>query len=242
MRWLVVTLALLVSASALAEQIPAWLASSKVPTPTFKDVHRAYMRIVVNESGFKSRADQDGILQALLYGNGGGRKMARTRHGQGYGLDYTKLMYRMIRHSKRTFPANSRFLPMTTAQRAWLRSKQTRQNKWTSTMKLDCSEPAGWPEKKLDGTGMDPWAANFGSRCRLVVASTRSFLRGEFPSNCELWPSTWGSHRDVVRRGGPLDQGWTQVNCNAPGMECADLTKQELRNSEHCARNTFWRW
>jgi len=223
--------------------VPARLAALKIPTPTFDDVHERFVAIVVNESGFKSVADQDGILQSLLHG-GGGRKHDRRYRGQGYGLDYTKLMRQMARHSKRTFPANSRFLTLTMAQRLRLARRQTRLNRWTSTLKLDCSDPSGWPEKKPDGTPMLSWRL-FRERCQRLVETTRAVLQGKVQSYCDGRPTTWGSIWDIRKPGGALDRGWTEVHCDRPPDNpetCEQLTKLELWNSKTCARNTFWTW
>jgi hypothetical protein len=230
-----------------AEQISARLASAVMPFPTFAELHRAYVRIVVNESGFKSIADQDGILKALLW-RGGGRKAGRRGRGKGYGLDYRRLMRRMASHSKRTFPVNSRFLVFTPAQRAALARRQTRQNKWTSTMQLDCSRPVGWPKLKRDGSRrMDPWRSHYGKRCQLVVETTRAFLQGRLASYCDGRPTTWGSVPDIYRSGGAHDNDWLEIICDRPNPDdpdedCGTLTKAELLNSITCARNTFWSW
>lgn len=242
--WLIAVLVLSGLAVARAESVPAHLASRVFPTPTFADVHERFMAIAANESGFKSIADQDGILRALLHG-GGGRRAGRHGRGQGYGLDYTKLMRQMARHSKRTFPANSQFLLLTTAQRTWLTKRQTRQNKWASTLKLDCSEPEGWPEKKRDGSPMVSWRYGFRKRCLKLVETTRLVLQGRVRSYCDGQPTTWGSVPDIRRPGGALDQGWVEVHCDRPPDSpetCEELSRQELLNSTTCARNTFWTW
>jgi len=229
--------------SADPKVVPARLAALKFPTPTFDDLHERFVAIVVNESGFKSIADQDGMLQALLHG-GGGRKSGRRYRGQGYGLDYTKLMRQMARHSKRTFPVNSKFLMLTAPQRAWLGKRQTRLNKWTSTLKLDCSEPTGWPKEKPDGTPMLPWRY-FTERCQLLIETTRAILKGRVHSFCDGRPTTWGSIWDIERPGGALDRGWTEVHCDRPPDNpetCGQKTKLELWNGTTCARNTFWTW
>lgn len=227
--------------------VSAFLASGRVPTPAFDDIHLAFTRIVVNESGFNSLADQDGILRALMW-RGGGRKAGRDKRGQGYGLDYSKLMKRMVAHSTRTFPTNSRFLALTNSQRVLLSRRQTRQNRWTSTLRLNCSEPTGWPKTKLDGSRrMDPWRSHYGKRCQRVVRSTRAFLQGKLRSHCDAQPTTWGSILDIRRPGGALESGWDEVHCdrpnpNNPDEVCDELTKEELLNSKTCARNTFWTW
>lgn len=233
----------------LAEVVPAELASSRYPTPTFKELHEQYAHVCANESGLLSVPDQDGILQSLLY-RGGGRKAGRKRKGQGYGLDYTLLMRQMLRHSKRTFPLNSRFLVATAARKEWIEKRRTRLNRWTSTIKLDCSEPEGWPESKLDGTPMLPWRV-FEDRCKGFIRSTRAVLQGKVKSHCTGQPTTWGSVQDIIKKGGALEKGWAEIYCDRPPstpVECDVLRYggQELRaklwSSKTCARNTFWSW
>jgi hypothetical protein len=230
-----------------AEGLPAWLAAGRMPIPTFAEIHRAFTRICANESGFKSLADQDGILQSLLYA-GGGRREGRTLRGQGYGLDYRKLMKRMARHSRRTFPTDSKFLMMSGKQRMLLARRQTRQNKWTSTMQLDCSQPEGWPELKKDGSRrMDPWKSHYGKRCQVLVETTRAFLKGRIKSYCDGRPTTWGSKPDIYRPGGAHDEGWLEIHCDRPNPDnpdedCDELEKPDLLNSTTCARNHFWTW
>jgi len=251
MRWLRILFMLLcfggAAFSVRAEQVPARLAAAVMPVPTFDDVHRAYMRIVVNESGFKSLADQDGILQALLW-RGGGRKAGRRGYGYGWGLDYRSLMKRMIAHSRRTFPPDSKFLTVTHVQRLRLEKRQTRRNRWTSTLQLDCSEPEGWPEMKRDGSRrMDPWRSHYGKRCRLVVETTRAFLQGRMETHCDGDPTTWGSVSDIYRPGGAHDNDWLEISCDRPhpknpDYDCDKLTRQQLLNSKFCAKNHFWTW
>lgn len=237
--------ALVAPAAADRQAISAKLAAAKFPVPTFREVHERFNAICANESGFRSLPDQDGILQALLNSGGGGRKAGRNKRGQGYGLDYTRLMRRMARHSMRTFPAGSKFLMLTDAQREWLRGRQTRLNRWTSTLKLDCSQPAGWPRHQLDGkTPMLPWRV-YEDRCKALVESTAEVLKGRVRSYCDGRPTTWGNERDVQRKGGPLDQGWAEIHCDRPPDSpevCGELTRLELWKRSTCARNTFWTW
>lgn len=215
--------------------IPARVAAGKVRSPTFAEVHRQYMRIVVNESGFKSMPDQDGILRTLIRG-GGGRLAGRRKRGQGFGLDYTRLMRMMVRHSGRTFPVGSRYLqllaPWKLRRIARLRTKQ---NAWTSTLELDCAQPSGWDE-----SAFHTWRGYL-TRCALVAQTTLRFLRGVEQSHCEADPTTWGSHKDKVRPNGPIDRGWNQIFCDRVDA-CEALSRQELLNSTQCARNTFWSW
>jgi len=230
-----------------ADSISARVAASVMPVPTFAEVHRAYMRIVVNESGFRNLADQDGILRSMLW-SGGGRRPGRSGRGTGYGLDYRALMKRMAAHSKRTFPLDSKFLLMTSAERTVLAKRQTRLNRWTSTLQLDCSEPKGWPKTKRDGSrAMDPWRAAYGERCELVVETTRAFLKGRMKSHCDEQPTTWGSVPDTYRPGGPLENGWLEIVCDRPNPDkpeedCDKLAGRALLNSTTCARNHFWSW
>lgn len=228
------------------EVVSARLAAYEFPVPTFAELHLAFVRICANESGFFSLPDQDGILQAMLFGGGGGRKAGRNKKGMGYGLDYAKLMRRMGRHSKRTFPSDSKFLLVTDAMRVVIASKQTFLNKWTSTLELDCQRPAGWPEKARSGRPMLSWPLVVQGRCELLVRTTRQVLKGRVESYCDDQPTTWGSEADVEREGGPLDKGWTEVHCDRPPAtpeSCGKMTKDEIwASTTGCARNTFWTW
>jgi len=226
-----------------AESVSARLAAMKFPMPTFNELHEQFVHVCGNESGMKSLADQDGILQSLLHG-GGGRKSGRGNRGQGYGLDYTRLMRQMAKHSKRTFPPHSKFLLLTAPQRAWLVKRRTRLNRWASTLKLDYSEPSGWPEKMLDGTAMMPWRF-FQERCKGLIRSTRAILKGQVRSHCDGRPTTWGSLWDIQKPEGAIAKGWKQIHCDWPPdtpLTCGLKTKLEKWNGTTCARNTFWTW
>lgn len=231
-------------ANADPQSVSARLASVSYPVPTFAELHERFAALCVNESGFISIPDQDGILRAMLSSGGGGRRAGRNKRGQGYGLDYSRLMRRMARHSTRTFPADSKFLLLSDARRARLAKRQTRLNRWTSTLKLDCTEPAGWPKTKTDGSPMQQWR-DYEDRCAVMVESTRAVLKGEVKSRCDGEPTTWGNEKDVEREGGPLDQGWTQIYCDRPPdtpESCAEKTRLEIWRDKTCARNTFWTW
>lgn len=248
--FLLMILLLTVSTPAIADVLPAKLASSEFPVPTFNELHEQYARVCAHEGGMLSVADQDGILRSLLY-RGGGRRAGRNRRGQGYGLDYALLMRRMLRHSKRTFPSDSRFLAVSVAQKQLIENSRTRLNRWASTLRTDCSKPSGWPEYKLDGvTPMTPWRA-YEDRCKRFMRSTRKMLKGRIKSYCTGQPTTWGSVPDIRKRGGALDKGWAEIYCDRPPtthVECDVLryggreTRAALWNSRTCARNTFWSW
>lgn len=228
-----------------AESVSARLTALKLPTPTFAEVHRAFVRISANESGFFSIADQDGILQSMLNGGGGGRVWSRRHRGTGHGLDYARLMRRMARHSTRTFPPWSKFLSVTVSMRV-LANRQTRLNRWTSTMELDCREPPGWPKTSLSGEPMLPWDKKIRDRCERLVETTHGLLVGRIQSYCNGQPLTWGNESDITRPGGALDKGWTQIHCDRPPGDlasCAQMTRSEIwSSSTGCARNTFWTW
>lgn len=223
-------------------------AAQIMSTPTFADIHRAYFRIVANEAPFCSVADHDGILQSLLFGGGGRRWAWRgpsicegKNAGCGYGLDYTKLMKRMIAHSPRTFPANSKFLMLTKEGRERHRARQTDRNLWLSTLQLNCSEPSGW--LKFASKPLQSWQSLYGKRCQFAVRSTELFLKGLTRSHCDGKPTTWGNEKDTYRPGGPLDSGWTEIFCNrVPSENCANLSQAALLNSKVCAKNRFWTW
>jgi len=245
----------LVSVAHAEGVVSAVVAAAKleIPTPSFEDVHEAYFRIVTNEAGPKSLADQDGILMALLSA-GGGRNRERTGQGAGYGLDYRKLMAAMAAYSPRTFPVGSPFLQTLTPERIARAIRQrTYQNEWTSTLGLDCRQPSLWSEEK---SGL--WAGYL-KRCQFAVDSTRRVLMGQVQSYCTGLITTWGSFDDRHRKGGPIDEGWAELLCDRPPLvagdppadECPRLREQSvssheanrrLLNSTNCARNYFFSW
>lgn len=229
-------------------QIAVLDAAQEMPVPTFRDVHRAYFRIVANEAPFRSVADHDGILQALLFGGGGRRWAWRGPSicegkdaGCGYGLDYAKLMKRMIAHSPRTFPANSKFLMLDLEGRKKHRDRQSPRNLWSSTLQLNCSTPAGW--RYFMPSPLQNWSKLYAKRCQFAVHSTELFLRGLKRSHCDGRPTTWGNEKDTYRPGGPADSGWKEIFCDrAPKETCDSLSAKALLNSEVCAKNRFWSW
>jgi len=233
-------LAMTLPALAAPDPLPATI-PDRAPLPTFDELHEQYARICLNESGFSNVADQDGILQALLYGGGGRRH--NSRRTDRWGLDHRKLMTRMLRHSPRTFPADSRFLPLDADGRSRHADRQTALNRWTSTFTLDCSMPAGWPIVSPD----DPagtWT-KYAQRCQDFTASTRNLLQGNTPTACDGQPTTWGSDDDVLRPGGALDSGWKEIHCDRPPdskQTCALKSAAERWRSSSCAINTFWTW
>lgn len=234
---LLFSVALLLSGNAYAETISAKLASASVPTPTFDDVHEQFMRIVVNESGWVSDADADGISRALV-SQGGGRDHSRRGRGQGYGLDYSRLMRQMALHSTRTFPSGSKFLVFAQPWRiAKARRHRTYQNEWAATLNLDCDQPRGWQEERSGS-----WLGYI-DRCAGLVRRTGEWLRGDRMSHCSGDPTTWGGGR-LNLFDEPQDD-WREIYCDHPEEgrpPCDDLSLAELRNSRTCARNRFWSW
>jgi hypothetical protein len=222
-------------------KIASEAARQVMPVPTFSDVHRAYFRIVANEAPFYSMADHDGILQALLFGGGGRHWLRGETPGTGYGLDYSKLMKRMIAHSPRTFPANSKFLLLNKEGRERHRARQTSRNLWSSSLQLNCAEPKGWAQ--FMPKPVNDWQKLFGKRCRFAVRSTELFLKGFTRSHCTGKPTTWGNEKDTYRPGGPFDSGWKEIFCDRDRREkCEQLSREARLNSKVCAKNRFWSW
>lgn len=255
-RCLVLVALLLMATSAFAEMtIPASLAAGKVsvPIPTFQELHEAFTRVVLNESGFKSESDQEGILKALLFG-GGGRDQSRSGKGTGYGLDYARLMTRMAQHSTRTFPRDSKFLVVVDARVLAHKNRlRTYQTDWTSTLRLDCSEPTGWNQSRSN-----TWLG-YVERCAALVKSTERALKGGLESHCDGPITTWGSRDDLGRDDGAAENSWHETRCDRPARLASDPPKErcdELReqrwtnreanvkllNSTNCARNYFFSW
>lgn len=223
MKHFVVILALLsvLALSASAESISAEIASGSAVArarATFRDVHERFAGLAVNESGFGNVSDQDGILRSILWA-GGGRSASRPTVG---GIDYDKFMEAMARHSPRIFPPGSRWLAALSPRRfARAERLRTAQNGWASTLTLDCSRPSGWPESRSM-----PWIAYEG-RCKALVESAEAMLRGMVPSRCTGEPTTWGSHDDVFRAGGAMENGWREIYCDhADAVDCVTLREE----------------
>lgn len=226
--------------------VSARVASARMRAPTFKELHEQYMRISLNESGWRSYGDQVGILESMLYGSG----------GREHGINRARLMLRFVQHSPRTFPRNSRFLAMLTPEKSMRSNKlRTRHNIWTSTVKLDCTQPDGWDDDKSG-----PWAG-YVKRCAGLRESTRAFLRGSAHLICKGKPTTWGSEEDARRKGGPIDCGWQEISCDQDSGKievagkvlsgCQELREKALVSSEArrilsngigCTSNRFWNW
>lgn len=239
---------LILSSAVLADRsISARMAAMKVRAPSFRELHEQYMRVSLNESGWKGIEDQGGILDSMRFGLKKASKPSEDR---------ARLMLRLVQHSPRTFPIKSRFLSMLTPQR-FIRSmeRRTYNNNWTSSIKLDCAQPFGWDEEKSG-----EWEGYEG-RCQVLRESTLAFLEGRVHSTCNGSPSTWGSEDDARRKGGPIDLGWTEISCDQEfagvtiGGElvgsCQQLREKALISAEArrvlsngvgCSLNRFWNW
>ena len=69
---------LLYAAAAGGQSIPASIASGNHLNATFDDVHHAFTRIVLNESGWYSRPDANGIMETILTNTGGRKNASRV--------------------------------------------------------------------------------------------------------------------------------------------------------------------
>jgi hypothetical protein len=238
---------LLILLFTMGHSIDAKLASSKPPLPTFEDVHEAFTRIVVNEAGWKSRPDINGILEVLLK-HGGGRNRSRGYKGSGYGIDYRRFITYAAKASLKTFPPECPWAQPIMKRRygasdeAARRRHVQRQKKsignslWSSTMKRDCSEPENWslayPETQ--------WAG-FEDRCKEIFRLTEEYLKGEHPNWCrtldgeQTKPYWWGGIMDDP------DHRWEEVICDEPGAECEGFDWRKDPNNTSCARNSFYR-
>jgi hypothetical protein len=246
----------LIASPGLAEEketVSAIAASAKLPLPSFRDVHAAYFRLTVHESGLtNSLPDQDGILAALL--NSGGGRIERSGRGTGYGLDYRRMMSSMLANSPRTFPSDSPFLiALSPGRITQVLSAKGDANRWATTLKLNCQEPDFWnPDFGL-------WRVGYQKRCLAAVKSTELMLKGKIATQCTGPITAWGSYTDRHRKGGPLDQGWNEFTCDRPPVyatdppaaECPALREQSgvdkdayrrLLNTGNCARNFFFSW
>lgn len=229
--------------------ISARLAASKVKAPSFRELHEQYMRVSLNESGWKGIEDQGGILDSM---RSGFRATGNPK------TDRARLMLRLVQHSPRTFPIRSRFLKMLSPGRM-VRSIQLRtyHNDWTSSVGLECAQPDGWDEQKSG-----EWIG-YVDRCRTLRESTLAFLQDRVLSTRRgnVVPNTWGSEEDTRRKGGPIDQGWLEIVYdqefaarvidNVKVSSCQQLRERALISSEArrilfngvgCSRNRFWNW
>lgn len=247
---LLVVCSLLCTSSVFANgTISARLAASKVRAPTFAELHEQYMRVSLNESGWRGIEDQGGILDAMRSG------VPLTGNEK---ADRARLMLRLAQHSPRTFPVKSRFLSMLTPGRL-IRSIQLRtyHNDWTSSLKRDCAQPAGWDEQKSG-----EWLG-YTTRCQALRESTLAFLQGRVRSTRkgDTQPTTWGSEEDARRKGGPIDSGWLEISYDQAFAkmvidgkavdDCQELREMALVSSEArrvlyngvgCTKNRFWNW
>jgi len=188
-------LILLISATAFGQTIER----KTIPKLTFSDIHEAFTRIVLNESGWNSIADIGGILQVHLT-NTGGRSTNYPTIKNNYGLNYRRLMRFSAAVSPRTFPYKSPWIiPLLSKEEFEKRQRSNGNTYWSSTMKLDCSEPAHWSE-----VYKEPWS-NYTDRCKNLVKITAEFLRGERLEWCRTKagtpasPQFWGSKSDAKR-------------------------------------------
>jgi hypothetical protein len=150
-------------------------------------------------------------------------------------------MKRMIAHSPRTFPADSKFLMLSSAGRDRHRARQTLRNIWSSSLHLDCTEPAGWAQ--FAASPNKNWQRLYEKRCLFAAHSTEMFLKGLVRSQCDGKPTTWGNEKDTYRPGGPADSGWKEIFCHRTSREnCEQLSGVERLNSKVCAKNRFWTW
>lgn len=229
--------------------VSAALASEKLPDPTFEDVHLAYTRIVLNESGWESRPDMNGILEVLLR-HSGGRNPKRNYQGTGYGINYRQFMLYAARVSTKTFPATDPWAYQAMVYKYGRTGETAREHHvkrqrsaagnsyWTSELKLDCSEPKTWKEVYPD----IPWS-NFKKRCPELFRLTKEYLTGEHPNWCRTFdgepatPKFWGCEQDVHRAEA---EGWEELLCDDPDVDCSEEKRNDLNNNS-CARNRWFR-
>lgn len=220
---------LIAATTASGQSIPADVAAGRKPRPTWTDVHTIFTRIVINESGWKSTADVGGILQVHLY-NSGGRSEKRAST---YGIDYRRFINFSARVAARTFPPNSPWIRPISVEKHETWQKAYGNPYWTSTVKLDCSEPAHWSE-----VNKEPWK-NYEERCKTIVKLTAEYLKGEHPTWCRTLqeqpadPQFWGSNDDAKR---PEVKSWEELTCNDPSVDCS-----KDKSSGSCAKNRWFR-
>ncbi len=225
---------IVIAATAHGQTIPADIATGRrmiSPTPRFREVHEAFTRIVLNESGWNSRADIGGILEVHL-SNSGGRSTSRERT---YGIDLRRFIYFSARVARRTFPAISPYIFPESRETHETWQKQYGNPYWTSTLKLNCSEPDHWSEVYPKNKWRD-----YKDRCKALVKLTEEYLKGEHPAWCRIktgepaQPQFWGSDADFRRF--PEVRTWEELTCDEPNIDCT----KDRRNSS-CAKNRWFR-
>jgi hypothetical protein len=238
---------LLSTATASSQPISAKKAAEKPPVPTFKDAHRAFTRVVLNESGWKSKPDMNGITE-ILVSRGGGRDYGRRYPGAGYGLDYRRFITYTAKASLKTFPIDDPWAyPImvmkydrrgeTALNHHVKRQKDSVGNVyWTSSFKLNCSEPDRWKEVYPN----TQWEG-FTKRCANLVKMTAEYLKGQYKNWCRTQagepatPQFWGSKADVLRN---KRKNWEEIFCDKPETNCQD--RQDPNNTS-CAKNRWFR-
>lgn len=196
--------------------------SARANEVTLEIAQAALLRLVVNESGWESLPDADGIFQSVTRG-------ARERNGR---LNLSRMVMRIAAHSPRTFPAGSQFLDRADIRERLEKNGQSVRHRWTSSLRLDCSEPADWQYDV-------PWSV-YEDKCKRTVVIIRSLLAGKIKTQCNDEPMTWGNDADVQRPGGPIDLKWREVFCDSAA--CRGLEQAEREKLSGCAANRFWTW
>jgi len=189
---------------------------------TFETAHAALLRLIVNESGWESLPDADGIFQSVT-------RDAREQNGR---INLSRMVMRIAAHSPRTFPAGSRFIDRADIIARLEKNGQSVRHRWTSSLRLDCSEPNDWPYDV-------PWSV-YADKCKRTVVIIRSLLAGEIKTQCNDEPMTWGNDAYMIRPGGPIDLKWREVFCDSAA--CRGLEQAERIKLRECAANRFWNW
>lgn len=260
MRNPLVVLLLICTCAGLAtaqKLLPASVAAGTMPltVPTFKDAHEATVRLVRNETGWRTLPDINAIIRVLVHGSGGRR--VRDYQGAGYGIDYSRYMIFAAQAGLRTFPADDPWAYPVMVERYGVegeaaKAKQREMQRkvantiWTSAMKLDCSEPDTWAATYPT----DPWSFRSPRRkshedlCHELVAITKRMLQGKFANWCRTktgepaTPELWGGLMDRHR----VRANWEELICDAPGAVCPkdfDWTTDPSRTE--CAWNKYYR-
>lgn len=85
----------------------------------------------------------------------------------------------------------------------WPFSNAQADRPWIRYLRMDCSEPDGYPMR---------WSEEARGLCLRVVARARAFLRGELPDPCRGLANGWRSHGKALRVA--LRKGCERVRCD----------------------------
>jgi hypothetical protein len=198
-------------------------------------VHLAFTRLVLNESGWRSTGDANGILRSLINNIRitGEFDVTDADHRSRF-MRYTALV------GNRTFPADSPWLGLMTDHARDRHSKNQRRfgnAVWTSGFHTSCEKPTHWDEAYPESD----WAG-YTTRCAELVKTTQALLKMSHQNWCHTAagpadPKWWGGEMDLHR----VQRDWEEVICDAPGATCTEADRSMPNTPPGCTKNRYFR-